>query len=67
MMGRYLYCQNTACGQYLGCSGGDSCSICGWCTGKSSGELEDQDEPCSGCGEPGCQGHCAGDDMMGDS
>lgn len=25
----------------------------------------DQGERCSECGEPGCQGHCAGDDMMG--
>lgn len=22
-------------------------------------------ERCSECGQPGCQGHCAGDDMMG--
>lgn len=28
---------------------------------------EGEDEPCSECGTPGCQGHCAGDDMMGDS
>lgn len=29
-------------------------------------EHED-DERCPECGTPGCQGHCAGDDMMGDS
>lgn len=40
-MGRYLYCQNTSCGQYLGCSGGDSCSICGWCAGRYMGDEND--------------------------
>lgn len=69
MSGRYLYCQNTSCGVYLGCSGGDDCSICGWSAGRYMGGEDEQedDEPCSECGTPGCQGHCAGDDMMGDS
>ena len=70
MSGRYLYCQNTSCGTYLGCSGGDSCSICGWCAGRYMGDddgEQESDERCPECGTPGCQGHCAGDDMMGDS
>ena len=71
MSGRYLYCQNTSCGNYLGCSGGDSCSICGWCAGRNMNDdyddEQDGEERCSECGTPGCQGHCAGDDMMGDS
>ena len=69
MSGRYLYCQNTSCGTYLGCSGGDSCSICGWNAGRYMGddEKDKDDERCPECGTPGCQGHCAGDDMMGDS
>jgi hypothetical protein len=31
MSGTYLYCQNPACGEYLGSLGGDSCHLCGWC------------------------------------
>ena len=69
MSGRYLYCQNTSCGVYLGCSGADSCSICGWCAGRNmssgSGWEQEDDEVCPECGTPGCQGHCAGDNMMG--
>lgn len=30
MSGRYLYCQNPDCGNYLGSLGGNYCSICGW-------------------------------------
>ena len=71
MSGRYLYCQNTSCGTYLGCSGGDSCSICGWRAGRYMGDddgEQESDERCPECGTPGCQGHCADDDdMMGDS
>lgn len=39
MSGRYLYCQN--CGTYLGCSGGDECSLCGWRAGRSRSEMEE--------------------------
>lgn len=41
MSGRYLYCQNTSCGVYLGCSGADSCSICGWVAGR---DMNDEEE-----------------------
>lgn len=34
---------------------------------KERKEREDDDERCPECGTLGCQGHCAGDDMMGDS
>lgn len=40
MSGRYLYCQNTSCGVYLGSLGGDDCWICGW----SAGRYIDEDE-----------------------
>ncbi len=30
MSGRYLYCQNPECGEYLGSLGGNECHICGW-------------------------------------
>lgn len=36
MSGRYLYCQNTNCGEYLGSLGGDACSHCGWQAGDSA-------------------------------
>ncbi len=42
MSGRYLYCQNTSCGAYLGASGGDSCPYCGWCAGKTNEDGEDE-------------------------
>ena len=36
--------------------------------GDAEREQEEQDDYCCPeCGTPGCQGHCAGDDMMGDS
>lgn len=28
---------------------------------------QEPDDPCSECGYPGCNGECAGDDMMGSS
>ena len=34
---------------------------------QDSDEQAKNDERCPECGTPGCQGHCAGDDMMGDS
>lgn len=34
---------------------------------QDKGRQKDDDERCPECGTPGCQGHCAGDDMMGDS
>ena len=40
MSGRYLYCQNTSCGVYLGSLGGNDCWICGW----SAGRYMDEDE-----------------------
>jgi hypothetical protein len=40
MSGRYLYCQNASCGEYLGSLGGNSCSICGWCAGRDMDEEE---------------------------
>lgn len=44
MSGRYLYCQNTSCGIYLGCSGGDSCPICGWSAGRDMNDESEDDE-----------------------
>lgn len=44
MSGRYLYCQNTSCGIYLGCSGGDSCLICGWSAGRDMTDEPEDDE-----------------------
>ena len=41
MSGRYLYCQNTSCGAYLGSLGEDKCNICGWCAGRYMGEDEE--------------------------
>jgi len=35
--------------------------------GDDADDEEESDERCPECGTPGCQGHCAGDDMMGDS
>ena len=69
MSGRYLYCQNTSCGVYLGCSGGDDCSTCGWSAGRYMGGEDEQEDgdPCPECGIKGCNGECFGDDMMGDS
>ena len=34
---------------------------------QDSDEQAKYDERCPECGTPGCQGHCAGDDMMGAS
>jgi hypothetical protein len=44
MSGRYLYCQNDSCGAYLGCSGGDSCDLCGWVAGRHGGDEDDDSE-----------------------
>lgn len=44
MSGRYLYCQNTSCGVYLGSLGGDDCWICGW----RAGRYMDDDEETGG-------------------
>ena len=41
MSGRYLYCQNTSCGVYLGSLGGNDCWICGWSAGRYMGEDEE--------------------------
>ena len=41
MSGRYLYCQNTSCGAYLGSLGEDKCNICGWCAGRYMDEDEE--------------------------
>ena len=35
MSGRYLYCQNPECGEYLGSLGADECYLCGWRAGNS--------------------------------
>lgn len=40
MSGRYLYCQNSTCGVYLGCSGGNDCWLCGWVAGRDMNEEE---------------------------
>ena len=40
MSGTYLYCQNQNCGEYLGSLGGDSCRLCGWCSGRSEEEAD---------------------------
>ncbi len=40
----YLYCQNTSCGVYLGCSGGDECYICDWRAGRDMNESESEEE-----------------------
>lgn len=44
MSGRYLYCQNTSCGVYLGSLGSDDCHICGWCAGKYMTDEEKNDD-----------------------
>lgn len=41
MSGRYLYCQNTSCGAYLGSLGEDECNICGWRAGRYMDEDEE--------------------------
>lgn len=41
MSGRYLYCQNTECGVYLGSLGANRCSICGWVDWQA---VEDEDD-----------------------
>ena len=46
--------------------GWTNCAQCGDAEQERE-EQEDDGERCSECGQPGCQGHCAGDDMMGDS
>ena len=43
MSGRYLYCQNTSCGVYLGSLGGNDCRICGWSAGRSMDEDQESD------------------------
>lgn len=47
MSGRYLYCQNTSCGTYLGSLGGNSCPLCGWSAGRdmNDDESETDEEP----------------------
>ena len=39
MSGRFLYCQNTSCGAYLGSLGGNSCPLCGWCAGRAEDDV----------------------------
>lgn len=43
MSGMFLYCQNTACAEYLGSLGGNSCPICGW----NAGRQDDEDKEAS--------------------
>lgn len=43
MSGRYLYCQNTSCGVYLGSLGGNACWICGWNAGRCMDEDEESE------------------------
>lgn len=48
MSGRYLYCQNTSCGVYLGCYNEDRCDVCGWSAGRDMNEApetDDEDKP----------------------
>lgn len=40
MSGRYLYCQNSYCGVYLGSLGANCCDLCGWHAGR---EAEDEE------------------------
>ena len=53
MSGRYLYCQNTSCGVYLGSLGGNGCWICGWSSGRDMDEEPEDDERPSAATEEG--------------
>ena len=60
----------SSCGKHIGYVyssmpiGPLNCVECG----DAEREQEEQDDyHCPECGTPGCQGHCAGDDMMGDN
>ena len=62
----------STCGTHIGYvyhSGPIGWTNCVQCGDAEQGraEQEEDDERCPECGTPGCQGHCAGDDMMGDS
>lgn len=61
----------STCGVHIGYT--YSSAPIGWLNCVECGDAErekeerEDDERCRECGTPGCQGHCAGDDMMGDS
>lgn len=61
----------SSCGKHIGYVyssmpiGPLNCVECGDAEREQEGQEEKDDYHCPECGTPGCQGHCAGDDMMG--